>query len=77
VRKQKQVPTYGHHASVALFSALNAMTGEMVHQTEDFLSFLQFVANHYKDKLIAMVIDNAKIQLIQDFFAKNKRIMSC
>jgi transposase len=67
VEKQKQVPTYGHHASVTLFGALNVMTGEMVHQTsssckqEDFLSFLQFVVKHYKDKLIAMVVNNANI----------------
>jgi hypothetical protein len=84
VGKQKQVLTYGHHASVTLFGALNAMTGEIVHQTsssckqEDFLSFLQFVANHYKEKLFAMVVDNAQIhrsQLIQDFLAKNNRIL--
>jgi transposase len=84
VGKQKQVPTYGHHASVTLFGALNVMTGEIVHQTsssckqEDFLSFLQLVTNHYKEKLIAMVVDNAKIhrsQLIQDFLDKNERIM--
>ena len=47
VGKQKQVPTYGHHAGVTLFGTLNAMTGEVLHQTsssckqEDFLSFLQ------------------------------------
>lgn len=29
VGKQKQVSTYGHHASVTLFGALNAMTGEV------------------------------------------------
>jgi transposase len=60
------------------------MTGEIVHQTssfckqEDFLSFLQLVANHYKEQLIVMVVDNANIhrsQLIQDFLAKNERVM--
>jgi hypothetical protein len=84
VGKQKQMPTYGHHARVTLFGTLNAMTGEVLHQTsssckqKDFLSFLQLVANHYKDQLIAMVVDNAKIhrsQLIQDFLAKNERIL--
>ncbi|WP_081260525.1 transposase [Parageobacillus thermoglucosidasius] len=82
--KQKQVPTYGHHASVTLLGALNAMTGAIVRQTsssckqEDFSTFLQFVANHYKEKLIAMVVDNAQIhhsQLIQDFLAKSERIL--
>jgi hypothetical protein len=28
--KQKQVPTYGHHASVSLFGAFNAMNGEFL-----------------------------------------------
>jgi len=55
-----------------------------VHQTsssckrEDFLSFLQLVANHYNDQVIAMVVDNAKIHrspLIQDFLSKNERIL--
>ncbi|RAK14859.1 DDE superfamily endonuclease [Anoxybacillus vitaminiphilus] len=70
VGKQKQMPTYGHHASVTLFDTLNAMTGEVLHQTsssckqEDFLSFLQLVANHYKDQLIAMVVDNSKIRIL-------------
>ncbi|WP_183255394.1 transposase [Anoxybacteroides tepidamans] len=56
----------------------------MLHQTsssckqEDFLSFLQLVANHYKDQPIAIVVDNAKIhrsQLIQDFVTKNGRML--
>jgi transposase len=73
-----------HHASVTLFGALNAMTEVVLHQTssscklEDFLSFLQLVANHYKDQMIVMVIDNARIhrsQFIQDFIAKNGRIV--
>lgn len=84
VGKQKQVSTYGHHARIILFGTLNVMTVDVLHQTsfsckqEDFLSFLQLVANHYKDQLIAMVVDNSKIhrsQLIQDFIAKNGRIL--
>ncbi|ABO68597.1 Transposase related protein [Geobacillus thermodenitrificans NG80-2] len=31
--KQKQVPTHGHYTSVTLFGTLNAMTGEVLHQT--------------------------------------------
>jgi transposase len=77
------VPTHGHHAGITLFGTLHVMTGEVWHPTssckqEDFLSFLQLVANHYKDQLIAMVVDNAKIHrspLIQDFIAKNGWIL--
>jgi hypothetical protein len=32
IGKQKQVLTYGHHASVTLFGALNAITREVLHQ---------------------------------------------
>ncbi|MED5052826.1 transposase [Anoxybacillus rupiensis] len=42
------------------------------------MSFLQLIANHYKEKLTTVVVDNATIhhsQLIQDFLAKNERIL--
>lgn len=30
--KQKQVPTFGHHASVSLFGAVNVLNGEFLCQ---------------------------------------------
>jgi transposase len=84
VGKQKQVPTYGHHASVTLFGAVNAVTGDLVHQTapackqENFLSFLKQVVKHYPSKTIAMVVDNARIHRakgIKDFLKEEDRVV--
>jgi transposase len=84
VGKQKQVPTYGHHAKVTLFGALNPQTGKVLHQTADsckqeaFVAFLQQVVHHYEEKLVVMVVDNARIhrsQLVQDFLVKHERLL--
>ncbi|MCM3735190.1 IS630 family transposase [Bacillus cytotoxicus] len=78
---QRQIPTYGHHASVTIFGTVNAQTGEVVHQTassckqEDFLSFLSYVLKQYEDKFVVMVTDNARIhksKLVQDFLHEQK-----
>ena len=83
VGKQKQVPTYGHHASVTLFGAVNAVTGELVYQTansckqENFLSFLKQVLKRYPGKTIAMVVDNARIhraKAVKDFPKRRRSI---
>lgn len=82
-KKQEEVRRIQLQLLKAKLEYFKKLTGEVLHQTssckqEDFLSFLQLVANHYKDQLIAMVVDNAKIhrsQLIQDFLAKNERIL--
>jgi transposase len=47
VRKQKQIPTYGHHASVRLFGVVNVLNGKVITQpalacnTESFLEFVK------------------------------------
>jgi DDE superfamily endonuclease len=83
-KKQEEVRRIQLQLLKAKLEYFKKLTGEVLHQTsssrkqEDFLSFLQLVANHNKDQLIAMVVDNAKIhrsQLIQDFLAKNERIL--
>ncbi|MED4906479.1 transposase [Parageobacillus thermoglucosidasius] len=57
VGRQKQVPTFGHHAHVSLFGAVNIHDGETVlHQTTSanaatFLDFLRMLKERYPDRL--------------------------
>jgi transposase len=69
---------------VTVFGALNVQTGDILHQMTDsckqeaFLSFLQQVVQHYEEKLVIMVVDNAKIhrsKLVQAFLVKQERIL--
>ncbi|EJP81739.1 transposase [Bacillus cereus] len=65
--KQKQIPTYGCHASVTLFGAVNMSNGAL-HCMEAsacnataFQEFLQYVIKENQKKHIVMVLDNARI----------------
>jgi transposase len=76
VGRQKQVPTYGHHAHVSLFGAVNVLHGDTIlHRVAaanatTFLDFLKILKNHYPNKLIVLVLDNARIhhaKMVKDF----------
>ena len=69
---------------MTLFGTLNAQTGEVLYQTADsckqeaFVSFLEHVVQRYPDKLIVMVVDNARIhrsQLVKDFLIQHDRLL--
>jgi transposase len=75
--KQKQVPTFGHHASVSLFGAVNVLSGEFLCQVADnckapaFQTFIKYVLDYYPDKVVVMVLDGARIhdaKELQPFF---------
>jgi transposase len=79
--KQKQVATYGHHAYVSLFGAVNVLNGEFLCQSfeachaEHFLCFLQGIVAHYPDQQILLVLDNAKIhraKLLNSFLQEHQ-----
>jgi len=79
--KQRQIPTYGHHAHVTLFGTVNADDGDffcLPSETCDaqaFLDFLTHVLERYRDKFIVMVLDNARIHhatLLDSFLEENK-----
>lgn len=78
---QRQIPTYGHHASVTLFGAVQAGTGKIVTSTtssskkEQFITFLRLLLQEYVGKFIILVADNAPIhrsQLVRDFLEEHK-----
>ncbi|MGJ3205782.1 transposase [Geobacillus thermoleovorans] len=81
VGRQKQVPTFGHHAHVSLFGAVNVHDGETVlHQTTaanaaTFLDFLRMLKERYPDRLIVLVLDHARIQLVE--MAERHRDRQC
>src|SRR3954454_25171349 len=66
--KQKQIPTYGHHAAVSLFGCVNIQNGEFFCMETDycnaqtFLAFLHYILVQHVDKYIVMVLDNAGLQ---------------
>ncbi|OUB14129.1 IS630 family transposase [Bacillus thuringiensis serovar yunnanensis] len=80
--KQKQIPTYGRHASVTLFGAVNMSNGYL-HCMEAtacnataFQEFLQYVVKENPHKHIVMVLDNARIhhaKLLKPFLRKNSQ----
>ena len=76
VGRQKQVPTFGHHAHISLFGAANVLDGEAVlhwvtaANATTFLDFLRIIQNRYPGKLIVLVLDNAWIhhaKMVKDF----------
>ncbi|WP_245842306.1 IS630 family transposase [Parageobacillus galactosidasius] len=79
--RQKQIPTYGHHATVSLLGGVNIKTGEF-HCMETnqcnaqaFLQFLQYTLDQYPDKHVVMVLDNAKIhraKILQPFLHEHE-----
>ncbi|WP_244411282.1 IS630 family transposase [Parageobacillus thermoglucosidasius] len=79
--RQKQIPTYGHHATVSLLGGVNIETGEF-HCMETnqcdaqaFLQFLQYTLDQYPDKHVVMVLDNAKIhraKILQPFLHEHE-----
>jgi len=73
------VPTYGHHAQVSVFGAVNVHNGETVlHRASSatattFLYFLRILANRYPEKLIVLVLDNARIhhaKMVKDYLSQ-------
>ncbi|AEV17709.1 Integrase [Geobacillus thermoleovorans CCB_US3_UF5] len=76
VGRQKQVPTFGHHAHISLFGAVNVHDGETVlHQAgaanaTTFLDFLRVLKERYSDRLVVLVLDNARIhhtKMVREF----------
>ncbi|ASS88062.1 IS630 family transposase [Geobacillus lituanicus] len=67
VGRQKQVPTFGHHAHASRFGAVNIHDGETVlHQTTaanaaTFLNFLRMLKERDPDRLMVLVLDHARI----------------
>lgn len=66
--KQKQIKTYGHHAGVGLFGALDYDTGEVMCDTAERLNTQAFeaflrdkVLPRYEGRHIIMILDNGKI----------------
>ena len=65
--QQTQVPTYGHHAGVALFGAVDIRGGTVaVPQAADltaqaFQGFVEGLFAQYPDKHLVLIADNAKI----------------
>jgi transposase len=79
--KPKQVPTFGHHASVRLFGAVNVLNGDFLCQVADnckvpaFHSFMKYVLDYYPDKVVMMVLDRARIhdaKELQPFFEQHE-----
>jgi transposase len=79
--KQKKIPTYGHHASVNLFGAVNALDGDFFCMqatrcnAQAFERFLAFTLQRYPDKKVIMVLDNSRIhhaRILRPFLEKNK-----
>ncbi|WP_425388107.1 transposase [Ectobacillus panaciterrae] len=79
---QRQIPTYGHHASVTLFGT--AGTGKIVTSTvssskkEQFVAFLRLLLQEYTGKFIILVTDNAPIyrsQMVRDFLEEHKNAL--
>lgn len=65
--RQKQVPTYGHHAGVALFGAVDIrggtvtvpQAGDLTAQT--FQGFVERLFARYPGRPLVLICDNAKI----------------
>jgi transposase len=81
VGKQKQIPTYRHHASVTLFGAVNVLNGKVITQqalacnTESFLEFVKRILQTYQGKYVLLVLDNARIhhaKQVQEFLREHE-----
>ncbi|GIW49839.1 MAG: hypothetical protein KatS3mg080_0450 [Anoxybacillus sp.] len=61
------MPSYGHHAHVAIFGAVDVQQGDVVFHrassanAETFLDFLRLLKEKYSDRFIVLVLDNAHI----------------
>ncbi|MGZ0084808.1 transposase [Caldibacillus thermoamylovorans] len=82
VGHQKQVPTFGHHAHVSLFGEVNIHDGETVlhpagaANATTFLDFLRVLKERYPDRLIVLVLDNARIhhaKMVREFLREEGR----
>ena len=76
VGNQKQVPSYGHHAHVSIFGAVDVQQGDVVFHrassanAETFLDFLRRLKEKYADQFLVLVLDNARIhhaKMVQAF----------
>jgi transposase len=77
--RQKRVPTLGHHAHVSLFGAVHVSEGAegnvVLHLAEfanatTFLDFLRVLKERYPERLIVLVLDNARIhhaKMVREF----------
>jgi transposase len=80
--RQKQIKTYGHHAGVGLFGALDYRTGDIMCDTAEQLNTQAFekflsetVLPRYTGRRIIMILDNGKIhhaKALQPFMEKMK-----
>ena len=70
VGEQKKIPTYGHHAKVTLYGALNYFTGEVFMReyekvnAETFIDFLKNLKKYLISKgyiKIYIILDNARV----------------
>ncbi|WP_242663840.1 transposase [Geobacillus zalihae] len=83
VGRQKQVPTYGHHAHASVFGAVNVLNGDTLLQraatanATTFLDFLKLLKSRYSDKLIVLVLDNARIHHIFCSFLGRLHVFAC
>ncbi|BBW96526.1 hypothetical protein GsuE55_13590 [Geobacillus subterraneus] len=67
VGNQKQVPSYGHHAHVSIYGAVDVQQGDVVFHrascanVETFLDFLHLLKEKHPDRFIVLVLDHARI----------------
>ncbi|MGW9019007.1 IS630 family transposase [Priestia megaterium] len=79
--KQKQIPTYGHHATVSLFGCVNVRNGEFLCMetnqcnAQSFYAFLRYTLAQYEDQHVIMILDNARIhhaKILKPFLETNE-----
>ncbi|RDE26977.1 transposase [Parageobacillus thermoglucosidasius] len=65
--RQKQIPTYGYHATVSLLGGVNIETEKILCMetnpcnAQGFSAILQYTLDQYSDKHIMMILDDVKI----------------
>lgn len=76
VGNQKHVPSYGHHAHVSIFGAVDVQQGDVVFHrassanAETFLDFLRLLKEKYADRFLVFVLNHARIhhtKMVQAF----------
>ena len=81
VGHQKQVPSYGHHAHVSIFGAVDVQQGDVIFHrassanAETFLDFLRLLKEKYADRFLVLVLDNARIHhanMVQAFLQREE-----
>ncbi|OZI13640.1 hypothetical protein CEW92_00565 [Bacillaceae bacterium SAS-127] len=84
--KQKQISTYGHHATVSLFGCVSSQNGEFFCMekkkcnAQSFRSFLHFLLSVHQDKHLVIILDNARIphaKLLKPFLKENAHRLTC